>query len=208
MPGDNLCIYFFYGIDYLGSKQKTYCMRINLPHRIRNNKGEEIIFHRMENENGEEKLIIENYVAPNAKAIQHTNLKQDEGLTVLHGKMGYQVGDEEPRIATIGQTVIFKRGTPHRFWNAGEDELNCFGWIKPANNIMFYLTALYNAINEGEDEKPEQFDTAYLLYRYRKEYDMPELPRFVKSVIIPATYTIGKISGKYKKFDGAPEPVA
>jgi hypothetical protein len=45
------------------------------------------------------------------------------------------------------------------------------------------------------------------MYRYRKEYDMPELPRFVKSVIIPATYTIGKLSGKYRKFENAPAPL-
>jgi len=103
--------------------------------------------------------------------------------------------------------VNFKKGTPHRFWNAGEDVLNCYGWIKPAGNIVFYLTALYNAMNESGSEKPEQFDGAYLLYRYRKEHDLPELPKFVKSFVIPATYTIGKLTGRYKKFADAPTPM-
>ena len=182
-------------------------MHIALPHRIKNHLGEELVFHRIEIEDGEEKLIVENFVAPNAGPIMHTHHKQDEGLTVVHGKLGYQIFGEEPRYAGIGETVVFKRGTPHRFWNAGKDQLNCFGWIKPANNIVFYLTAMYNAMNESGTERPEQFDAAYLLYRYRSEFDMPELPRFVKSVIIPATYTIGKLRGKYKKFDKAPEPI-
>ena len=181
-------------------------MTFQLPHTIRN-KGEELIFHRIDRENGIEKLIIENIVQPNAGPIMHTMHMQDEALTVLKGKMGYQIMGEEARYAQIGETITFKKGTPHRFWNAGKEELNCFGWIKPANNALFYLTALYDAMNESETERPEQFDTAYLLYRYRKEYDMPQLPRFVRSVVIPATYTIGKLTGKYKKFEGAPEPI-
>lgn len=182
-------------------------MNYSLPHTIKNHLGEELIFHRMEVEDGEEKLIIENYVAPNAAPIMHTLHRQDELLIVLHGKMGYQFSGEEPRYATIGERVFFKRGTPHRFWNAGKDELNCFGWIKPAYNIVFYLTALYNAMKESGSAKPEQFDTAYLLHRYRKEFDMPELPKFVKSVVLPATYRIGKLTGKYKKFKDAPAPL-
>ena len=130
-------------------------MNITLPHRIKNDLGEELIFHRMENEDGEEKLIVECYVEPNAGPIMHTHHKQDESFTV----------------------------------------------------VVFYLTALFNAQKESGKEIPEPFDAAYLLYRYRKEYGMPGLPRFVNAVIIPATYTIGKLRGRYKKFEQAPEPM-
>ncbi|MCB0853860.1 MAG: hypothetical protein KDD63_16660, partial [Bacteroidetes bacterium] len=44
-------------------------------------------------------------------------------------------------------------------------------------------------------------------YRYKSEYDIPEIPGFVKKVIIPITYHIGNLLGKYKHFKGAPEPV-
>ena len=182
-------------------------MNITLPHRIKNDLGEELIFHRMENEDGEEKLIVECYVEPNAGPIMHTHHKQDESFTVLNGKLGYQLKGEEPCFAGVGETVFFKRGVPHRFWNAGKDELNCYGYIKPANNVVFYLTALFNAQKESGKEIPEPFDSAYLLYRYRKEYGMSGLPRFVNAVIIPATYTIGKLRGRYKKFEQAPEPM-
>lgn len=181
-------------------------MNKNLPLTIKNHLGEELTFHRIEMEDGEEKLIIENYVAPNSPVIKHTYYMQDELLVVLHGRLGYQIEGEEVKYAGIGETVLFKKGTPHKFWNAGKDELNCFGWIKPANNIIFYLSSLYDSINETGTDKPDQFDTAYLLYRYRKEFDIPELPKIVKSVVLPAKYGIGKISGKYKKFKDAPQP--
>ena len=182
-------------------------MNRNLPHKIKNHLGEELIFHRLEMDKGEEKLIIENYVAPNTPPIKHTFYQQDEWLVVLHGKMGYQIEGEPTKYAGIGEFVFFKRGVPHKFWNAGTDELNCFGWIKPANNIIFYLESLYNSINETGTDKPDQFDSAYLLRHYGKEFDIPELPKLVKTLVLPATYGIGKITGKYKKFKNAPAPL-
>lgn len=178
-------------------------MTPSLPHTIKNHLGEELIFHRTEQEDGEEKLIIENFLAPDSPPIRHVYM-QDEFLIVLHGKLGYQIKGEEAKYAGIGETVLFKKGIPHRFWNAGKDELNCYGWIRPANNVISYLTALYNSINEKGARKPGYFDNAYLLRKYRSEYDVPEIPRLVKSVILPATYQIGKLTGKYRKFETAP----
>lgn len=182
-------------------------MNKTLPHTIKNHLGEELTFHRMEMDEGEEKLVIETYVPPNTPPIKHTYHMQDEFLIVLHGKLGYQLEDGDVQYATIGETVFFKRGIPHRFWNAGKDELNCFGWIKPANNIIFYLSTLYNSMNETGTQKAGRFDSAYLLYRYRKEFDDPELPKIVKSLVLPAKYGFGKITGKYRKFKDAPAPV-
>lgn len=176
-----------------------------LPHKIKNHLGEELIFHRIEMDKGEEKLIIESYVAPGTPPIRHT-YTQDEYLIVLHGKMGYQVEGEEPGFAGIGETAFFKRGTPYRFWNAGKDELNCFGWIKPSKNVVEYLTALYDSMNKNGADRPAPFDSAYLLHHYPEEFDIP-VPRLVKSLILPATYGIGKIAGKYRKPKKVQEPV-
>ena len=81
------------------------------------------------------------------------------------------------------------------------------GWVKPANTLVFYLSSIYAAQNKSGSERPETFDAAYLLTRYSKEYDLPEMPKFVKKTILPATYLIGKMLGKYKHFEDAPEPV-
>jgi quercetin dioxygenase-like cupin family protein len=174
-------------------------MTYSLPHKIKNHLGEELIFHRIETEDGEEKLIIENYVAPDSPPIRHTYL-QDEYLVVLHGKLGYQIEGGEPQYATIGQTAFFKKGVQHKFWNAGKDELNCFGWIKPAKNVVVYLTALYESLNKAGRDKPAKFDSAYLLHHYPEEFDIP-LPKLAKSIVLPATYGIGKLMGKYKKYN-------
>ena len=105
------------------------------------------------------------------------------------------------------QTVLFKKGIPHRFWNDGDDILHCIGYVKPANTLVFYLSSIYAAQNKTNSAVPEKFDSAYLLTRYASEYDLDEIPVFVKKVILPATYFVGRLLGKYKHFDNAPEPV-
>ena len=137
----------------------------------------------------------------------HTHFLQDECLKVVKGKMGYQTLGEEEKFAEAGEEILFKRGVPHRFWNAGDEVLNCVGWVDPPNTLVFYLKSLYAAIDKGKDGRPENFDSAYLMTRYKSEYDVPEIPGFVKKVIIPITFLMGKLTGKYKHFEGAPEPI-
>ena len=118
-------------------------MKITYPHTIENGQGEKIIFHSLEQEPDGDKVIVENFVIPGHGSTMHTHFLQDESLTVVKGKIGYQVMDQEKQFANDGETILFERGVPHRFWNAGDDILNC---------------------------------NAYLMTRYSKEYDLPEIP--------------------------------
>jgi len=182
-------------------------MEFVYPHIIENCIGEKIIFKEIQKEPDGDRLIVENFVIPGSGPLMHTHLLQDECLTVIKGKIGYQLSGQLPQYAGENETVLFKRGTPHRFWNAGEDVLHCKGWIKPANTIVFYLSSIFAAQNKSGTARPEKFDGAYLMKRYASEYDLPELPGFVKKVIIPLTYYTGTLLGKYKHFKNAPAPV-
>ena len=182
-------------------------MNYSLPHVIENCIGEKLIFKELQQEADGDKLIVENYVVPGGGPLMHTHWLQDEALTVVQGRLGYQVQGEPKKYAGEGETVLFKRGVPHRFWNDGTETLHCKGWLKPANTIVFFLTAIYNAQNKSRKAQPETFDAAYLMTRYASEYDLPGVPGIVKKLIIPATYRLGKLLGKYEHFENAPEPV-
>jgi quercetin dioxygenase-like cupin family protein len=182
-------------------------MDYSLPHTIENGHGEKLIFQSLVKEPDGDRLLVENYVTPGHGPIMHTHWLQDESLTVVKGRIGYKVLGQAEQFAGEGEKVTFKRGVPHRFWNAGEGILNCQGWIKPANTIVFFLSSIYAAQRKSGSEQPELFDGAYLMTRYASEYDLPEVPWFVKKVIMPIVYFIGKLLGKYKHFENAPEPV-
>ena len=182
-------------------------MTFKFPHSIENCIGERITFLGTEKGPDGDKLLVENFVTPGQGPVMHTHWLQDECLTVVNGKIGYQVLGQEEQFAEEGESILFKKGMPHRFWNAGQDELHCKGWIYPANTIVFFLSSIYAAQNKTGTGQPEKFDGAYLMTRYASEYDMPEIPAFVKKTIIPFTYLVGKLLGKYKHFKDAPAPV-
>lgn len=187
---------------------KTKRMNITYPHTITNCIGEKLVFKSLlKGEKGGDKLLVENFVEPGCGPVMHTHWLQDEALTVLEGTIGYQVHGQPEQFASKGETVFFGRGVPHRFWNAGRDVLHCEGYVQPANSIVYFLTGIYEAQNKSGKAEPDKFDSAFLMTRYAHEFDLVEIPKLVKKAIIPITYQIGKLLGKYKKFSDAPAPV-
>lgn len=182
-------------------------MKYTFPHTIENCIGEKITFESVEQLPAGERVIVNSYCKSGSGPAMHTHFKQEEELTVVSGKMGYQIMGHEPSFAMPGERVLFKRGTPHKFWAEGNETLYCRGWIQPANTIVYFLSAVYAAQNKSGKGEPDPFDGAYLLTKYSAEYDMPEIPSFVKKVIFPVTVFIGRLLGKYRHFKDAPAPL-
>lgn len=182
-------------------------MQFTHPHTINNGSGEEITFLRIVHEKDGDRLELRNRVEPGSGPPMHVHHLQDECLMVVQGKIGTQIAGQAPVFYEAGQTALFKRGESHRFWNAGEDVLICEGWVKPAHNLEYFLTEVYKSVKANGGHEPSKLDGAFLLTKYKSEFDMGDIPGFVKNVIFPITVFFGKITGKYKKFDGSPEPL-
>jgi quercetin dioxygenase-like cupin family protein len=182
-------------------------MRYNYPHTIDNGGGERLTFiNHIKDESGDY-LEVENIVQPMAGPPMHVHFKQEETITIVKGRLAALVPGKEPQYFVAGATVSFKPGEIHKFWNAGTEPLIGKGFIKPAHNIEYFLTQIYASTKANGGTRPATFDVAYLLNRYKSEFDMVELPSFVKKVILPLTLFFGKLQGKHKKFKDAPEPV-
>jgi mannose-6-phosphate isomerase-like protein (cupin superfamily) len=201
----NVCNQYIPGIHYIDHHfKKIGVVKSNYPHTIDNGGGEEITFVQFINDDKGGKLEIHNRVQPGAGPPMHVHFLQDESLTVVSGKIGAQIEGQAPFFAGPGQTVTFKRGEVHKFWNAGEDILICKGWAVPAYNLEYFLTEIYRSVKSNGGHRPSTFDSAYLLSRYKTEFDMNEIPLFVKKVVFPIVRFFGILSGKHKKFAEAP----
>jgi mannose-6-phosphate isomerase-like protein (cupin superfamily) len=154
-----------------------------------------------------DRLEIENLVKPGAGPPMHTHHHQDEALTVQAGRIGYQRPGEPARFGGPGDTVAFSAGEAHKFWNAGEGDLRCTGYIEPADNIEYFLTELYASTKRNGGHRPDAFDVAFLVTRYRSEFSMQEIPAVVQRMLFPLQVTIGTLLGRYRKYRDAPEPV-
>lgn len=182
-------------------------MTYNYPHTIESGGGERLTFVRhVESEDGDY-LEVENCVQPNGGPPMHIHYKQEESITVVKGKLATQKPGEEPKYYGPGETVSFAAGEPHKFWNAGTEPLFGKGYIKPANNIEYFLTQIYASTKANGGKRPSSFDAAYLTTKYKTEFEMLEIPPFVKKVIFPLILFFGKLQGKHRKFKDAPEAV-
>jgi quercetin dioxygenase-like cupin family protein len=182
-------------------------MKYTYPHTIENGGGEQLTFLQFIDDGKGGALEIENRVHPGSGPPMHVHHLQDESLTVIQGKIGAQIAGQEPTFHGPGETVTFLRGVAHRFWNAGDEILICKGWCSPAYNLQYFLTEIYRSTKANGGEKPSAFDGAYLQSKYKSEFDLVEIPVFVKKVIFPVILTLGKVVGKHRKFEKGPEAI-
>lgn len=182
-------------------------MNYDLPYTIDNGLGEKIVFKEILHERDGDRLLTQGTCKPGGGPVMHVHYHQDESFKVIKGSLSYQLPGQDPVHLSEGQSVTVLRNIPHRFWNDGKDELIIEGWIKPAHNVIFFLSTLYQAQKNAGSHRPEIFDAAYLTIRYKNENGNLEIPGFVKNVILPVVYRVGKILGRYKKFKDAPSPL-
>ena len=163
--------------------------------------------HRRRDAEGRIVLYLDGTLPPKADGPPlHVHfLEREEGL-VRAGTLGAQVGGEKIVVPT-GGTAVLPAGIPHRWWNAGDDELVFRGTATPAVDLDRFLHALFEVLNAGAAGRPPLFYLAHVLYRHRKTQTTLVMPRIVQSVMLPITVLIGTVVGKYRgsAWPGCPE---
>jgi quercetin dioxygenase-like cupin family protein len=177
------------------------------PRTIYNGAGEELTFLGVRTDERGKFLEARNTVKPGSGPPMHVHRLQEESLTVERGTMGWQRRGDEEQLAGPGETVTFAPGEVHRFWNAGNDDLVCSGYVRPPDNLEYFLTQIYASTRENGGKRPRLFDAAYLVSRYRSEFGMAEIPAPVQRFLFPVVVAVGRLRGKDRRFAGAPEPV-
>jgi hypothetical protein len=137
----------------------------------------------------------------------HTHRYQTEALTVVRGRMAYQHRGHAPEYAGQGETVTFRPGESHKFWNAGEGELHCTGYVEPPDNIEYFLTELYDSTKRNGGKRPNPFEAAFLVKHFGSEFSIEEVPAFVQRFLFPIQVAIGRLLGMYRRYADAPAPI-
>jgi len=178
------------------------------PHTIENGSGERLTFVGVRTDERGRYLEIRNEVSPGSGPPMHVHHLQEEGLTVESGTMGWQREGEEEQIARAGESIVFAPGEVHRFWNAGDDDLVGTGYVRPPDNLEYFLSQIYASMKAAGGDRPRTYDGAFLLTRYRSEFGMGGIPAPVQRFVFPVVVAVGRLFGLDKRFAGAPEPVS
>jgi mannose-6-phosphate isomerase-like protein (cupin superfamily) len=87
----------------------------------------------------------------------HVHPAQDEDLEVVTGRLGVRVreptadgGHRFERYALgPGESITVPKGVPHRFWNAGTEELHLTGEVRPALRTETFMRVTYGLAEHG-----------------------------------------------------------
>jgi mannose-6-phosphate isomerase-like protein (cupin superfamily) len=160
--------------------------------------GERLIFRRRAADSGGAVLSFE-YFLPAGGSVQlaHVHPRQEERFEIVSGRAKIRVGRRLLR-ATAGESVVVPRGTVHRLWNDGDDELHVVVEFRPALRTEQGFEQLFGLGRDGKLSArgfPHPLQTAVMAKEYRDEGQFPFLPAVVQRALIAPLATIGERLG-------------
>jgi mannose-6-phosphate isomerase-like protein (cupin superfamily) len=132
----------------------------------------------------------------------HIHLAEDEEVFARSGKLSALLNGRQIT-AGPGEQVSFPRGSPHRWWNDGDEPLVLEGYARPAVDLDRFLQATFEVLNAGSDGRPPLFYMAHLLLRHRHTQTLLIMPRPIQAVLFRVIVTVGTLLGRYRG-DGWP----
>jgi quercetin dioxygenase-like cupin family protein len=138
--------------------------------------GEVLVFHRTAAQSGGESVLVETILRPGAAvAAAHVHPHQTERFEVLAGLVGLRAGGEEV-VAGPGDAVTVEPGTPHRFWNAGDEEARFLCEVQPALGFESLIETMFALAAEGRVNRRGLPSPLRLAVIARAHFDTVRLP--------------------------------
>jgi mannose-6-phosphate isomerase-like protein (cupin superfamily) len=176
--------------------------------------GERIVFRQTSRETGGEAVVIETYVKPNGfVAAAHVHAGQEERFQVLRGSVGFKVGGRK-LVAGPGQRLTVPAGTPHKFWNAGEETAHFVCEIRPALQFESLLETMFALAADGKTNRkgmPNPLRLAVIAQAHFDTVQLPFPPTILQRIGLAMAAPLGKALGYgpvYVPATGAPSAAA
>jgi quercetin dioxygenase-like cupin family protein len=160
--------------------------------------GEVLVFHRTSRETNGASVLVETIVRPHGfVAAAHVHPLQTERFEVLEGTLGLKIGDKES-LARPGDVAVVAPGTPHHFWNAGEDEARFVCEVRPALRFESLIETMFTLATEGKTNRkglPNPLRLAVIAKAHFDTVRLPFPPAFLQRVALAFAAPLGKALG-------------
>jgi quercetin dioxygenase-like cupin family protein len=138
--------------------------------------GERIVFRQTSADTNGEAVVIETFVEPDGfVAAAHVHPSQEERFQVLRGTVGFKIGGKE-QIAGPGARVTVPAGTPHKFWNAGEETAQFVCEIRPALQFESLRESMSALAADGKTNRQGMPNPLRLAVIANHHFDTVQLP--------------------------------
>lgn len=171
--------------------------------------GERIKFLAEPNEKGGDVLQFEFWARPNIVGpAAHIHPKQEEYFEVRAGTLHARVGKKDLTL-NPGESMTVPAGTPHTWWNSGDEELHGYVELRPSMNMRDEFEALFALGRAGKTDEtgvPSLLQVAVLLDTYPDTIYRAGLPIWFQKFGIALLAPIARMLGykaRYPELVGA-----
>jgi mannose-6-phosphate isomerase-like protein (cupin superfamily) len=174
--------------------------------------GERIVFRQTSSETNGEAVVIETFVQPNGfVAAAHVHPGQEERFEILRGSVGFKVGGKK-LVAGPGQRLTVPAGTPHKFWNAGDEEAQFVCEVRPALQFEALLETMFALAADGKTNRkgmPNPLRLAVIANAHFDTVRLPFPPALVQRIGLALGAPLGRLLGYTPTYVPAePAPIA
>jgi quercetin dioxygenase-like cupin family protein len=164
--------------------------------------GEVLIFHRTSAQTHGESVLVETIVRPDGfVAASHVHPGQTERFEIAQGTLGVRVGNDELLLGP-GDVAVVEAGTPHRFWNAGDEEARFVCEVRPALGFESLIETMFTLAAEGKTNKRGLPNPLRLAVIAAAHFDTVRLP-FPPAPLQRAALAVGAPLGRMLGYRGS-----
>jgi quercetin dioxygenase-like cupin family protein len=160
--------------------------------------GERITFRRTSADTNGEVVLIECTVKPDGfVAAAHVHPSQSERFNVIEGTLGLKVGKKK-HVLHRGDVALVQPGTPHRFWNAGDDDVRFVCEVRPALQFESLLETMFTLAVDGRTNRKGMPNPLRLAVIARAHFDTVQLshpPAWLQKAGLALAAPLGQLFG-------------
>ena len=164
--------------------------------------GEALTFHTTSSETDGEFVRFETVLQPGGfVAAAHVHPRQDETFEVLEGNLGLRRGRERLELGAGGVAAV-AAGTPHRFWNAGDDEARFLCTIAPALQFESLIETMFELAGSGKTNRkglPNPLQLAVIAQAHFETVRLPFPPAPLQRAALAVGASLGRLVG-YERY--------
>jgi quercetin dioxygenase-like cupin family protein len=167
--------------------------------------GERMTFLATARDTDGDAIVIETVVQPDGfVAAAHVHPSQTERFAVAEGTLGLKVGGEKITLEP-GDVAVVEAGTPHKFWNAGEEPVRFVCEVRPALQFESLLETMFALAADGKTNRKGMPNPLRLAVIAKAHFDTVRLP-FPPAWMQAAGLALGSPLGRLLGYGATYEP--
>jgi quercetin dioxygenase-like cupin family protein len=160
--------------------------------------GERITFLATSRDTDGEAVVIETVVQPDGfVAAAHVHPSQSERFAVAEGTLGLKVDGEKLTLGP-GDVAVVEPGTPHKFWNAGDEPVRFVCEVRPALQFESLLETMFDLAADGKTNRkgmPNPLRLAVIAKAHFDTVRLPFPPDWMQAAGLALGAPLGKLLG-------------